>query len=73
MLGLLLNLEDDLFDLLFRDPLPLAIIKPLLRRLLTRFKNLILIGCEVEPLLDYLLPVVVFLRTKFFEKIYILG
>jgi hypothetical protein len=58
MLGFLLNLDDDLFELLFRDPLPLASSKPLLITLLTIFNNCLLIGCEVEPLLDYSLPVV---------------
>ena len=63
---------DYLLDLLFRDPLPVARLKPLLRGLLTHICDSLLEGCKVEPLLDYLLPVVVLLSIVFFEEFQII-
>jgi hypothetical protein len=69
MFGLLPNRADYLLDLLLSDPLPLARLIPLLRGLLTHICDCHLEGCEVEPLLHYLLPVVVLLSIVFFEVI----
>ena len=69
MSGLLPDAEDYLIDLLISNSLPFARPQPLLRDFLTRICNCPLESCEVEPLLDYLLPVVVLLGIVFFEKI----
>jgi hypothetical protein len=73
MFGLLPDHHDDLLDLLLRDTLPLARLIPLLRRHLARLCDFSLIGCEVEPLLNYFRPVVVLLRIVFFEAIKLFG
>ena len=73
MFGLLPDHDDDLPDLLLRDALPLASLIPLLRGLLARVCDCFLIGCEVEPLLNYLLPVVVLLSIVFFEVLNLFG
>jgi hypothetical protein len=69
MFSLLSYLVDNPLDLLLCEPLPLAELKPLLRGLLTKICNYLLIGCEVEPLRYYFLPVVVLLSIVFFEEI----
>jgi hypothetical protein len=73
MFGLLPDHNNDLSDPLLCDALPLASLIPLLRRLLARLSDCPLIGCEVEPLLHYLLPVIVLLSIVFFEVINLFG
>ena len=69
MFCLLPHLADNLLDLLLCEPLPLAKLVKLLRGFLTSICNDPLIGCEVEPLRHYFLPVVVLLSIVFFEVI----
>jgi hypothetical protein len=73
MFGLLSDHDDDLLDLLLSDTLPLAGLIQLLRGRLAHLRDFLLIGCEVEPLLNYFLPVVVLLNIVFFEIINLCG
>jgi hypothetical protein len=46
---------------------------PLRKSLLACLCDFLLIGCEIEPLQDYLLPVVILLSIVFFKVINLFG